>query len=226
MGFHVSKRITGSNHMFKLSRRVLSLSLLAFALLAMTPSDATAQRWLQTTQLLSPIESDGPARALLDTLVQVMERKGDEIEIKRSPDDSAPMPISELREELLDEGFGLTSANNVFIDYRFEIRNRGFQESIETLQFVYRSSGGAEEDIQMMHIDTSEPWVQDIIRNKGTTLTTNEAALRTFSDQLAFARMVQDGQIVEIANQTVREGFEAKKRQLVQKIQRLTYESM
>jgi hypothetical protein len=211
--------------MFKLSRRILSLSLLAFALLAMTPSDATAQRWLQTTQLLSPIETDGPARALLDTLVQVMERK-EEIQIKRSRDDSEPMSLSELREELIDEGFGLTSANNVFIDYRFEIRNRGFEESIESMQFVYRSPGGAEEDIQMMYVDTSKPWVKNILRNKGTTLTTNEAALRTFSDQLAFARMVQDGQIVEIAGETVREGFEAKKRQLVQKIQRLTYESM
>lgn len=191
----------------------------------MGPTDALAQRWLQTSQLLSEITEETPTRALLDTLVQVMERK-EGIKVKRTSD-SEKMSLSELREKLINEqGIGLTSANFVFIDYKFQIQNRGFEEKIQTFQFVYRPPGGSEEDIQMLHLDATEPWVQNVLRNKGTTLVTNEAALRTFSDQLAFARLVQDGKIVEIAGQTVREGFERKKRQLVQKIQRLTYESM
>jgi hypothetical protein len=147
--------------------------------------------------------------------------------VKRTPNAPESYSLSALRDKLINEqGIGLTSANFVFIDYRFEIQNRGFEETIESFQFVYRPPGGTQEDIQMMFLDASEPWVQNILHNKGTTLVTNEAALRTFSDQLSFARTVQDGKIVEIAGQTVREGFERKKRELVQKIQRLTYESM
>lgn len=212
--------------MIKSARTAFLFSLLSFGLLIMGPTDASAQRWVQTSQLLSEITEEKPTRALLDTLVQVMDRK-ENIKVKRTADSQKKISISKLREKLINEqGIGLTSANFVFINYKFQIKNRGFQEIIQSLQFAYRPPGGESEDIQMMHIDASAPWVQNVINNKGTTLVTNEAALKTFSDQLAFARLVQDGKIVEIAGETVREGFERKKRQLVQKIQRLTYESM
>lgn len=195
------------------------------ALLAVSAPDAQAQRWLQTTQLITPIQSDGPTRALLDTLVQVLERK-DGVEVKRTPDGSESFSLSGLRDKLINEaGIGLNSASHIFIDYKFEIENRGFEESIEAFQFVYRAGEG-QEDIQMMYIDATKPWVESVLKNKGTALRTNQAALKTFSDQLAFARMQENGKIVEISGQTVREGFEAKKRNLVQKITRLTYESM
>jgi hypothetical protein len=195
------------------------------ALLSVSTPDAQAQRWLQTTQLITPIQSDGPTRALLDTLVQVLDRK-DGVEVKRTPDDSETFSLSGLRDKLINEaGIGLSSASHIFIDYKFEIENRGFEESIEAFQFVYRAGEG-QEDIQMMYVDATDKWVKSILKNKGTALRTNQAALKTFSDQLAFARMQENGKIVEISNQTVREGFEAKKRNLVQKITRLTYESM
>lgn len=195
------------------------------ALLSVSGPDAQAQRWLQTTQLITPIQTDGPTRALLDTLVRVLDRK-DGVEVKRTPDGSEPLSLSGLRDKLINEaGIGLNSASHVFIDYKFEIENRGFEESIEAFQFVYRPGEG-QEDIQMMYVDATKPWVKSILKNKGTTLRTNQAALKTFSDQLAFARMQESGKIVEISGQTVREGFEAKKRNLVQKITRLTYESM
>lgn len=205
--------------------RITLIFLCTFGVLLSSPPDAQAQRWLQTTQLITPIQNDGPTRALLDTLVQVLERK-DNAQVKRAPDDSETLGLSGLRDKLINEaGIGLSSASHVFIDYKFEIENRGFEESIEAFQFVYRPGEG-QEDIQMMYIDGSEKWVESILKNKGTTLRTNQAALKTFSDQLAFARMQNDGKIVEISGQTVREGFEAKKRNLVKKITRLTYESM
>lgn len=195
------------------------------ALFSLSSPDVQAQRWLQTTQLITPIQTDGPTRALLDTLVQTLDRK-EGVEIKRTPDDSETLSLSGLRDKLINEsGIGLGSASHVFIDYKFEIENRGFEESIEAFQFVYRAGEG-QEDIQMMYVDATEPWVKNVLKNKGTTLRTNQAALKTFSDQLAFARMQENGKIVEISGQTVREGFEAKKRNLVQKITRLTYESM
>jgi len=200
----------------------LVLSGMAFAV----PQEAEAQRWLQTSQLITDVENDGPARALLDTLVQVAERR-DNVEFRRSRDADETMTLSTLRDQLIDgPGIGLTSANKVFIDYRFEIDNQGFQESIQGLQFIFRPATGNEEDVQMMYLDASDPWIRTVLNKKGTTLTTNEVALRTFKDQLAFARIVRNAQIVEIAGDPVREGFEAKKRSLVQKIQRLTYESM
>jgi len=104
------------------------------------------------------------------------------------------------------------------------IENRGFEESIEAFKFIFRQ-GTASEDIQMLYIDAAKPWVRKILRNKGTSLRSNQAALKTFADQLAFARMHDSGKIVEIAGNTVRKGFERKKRKLVQKITRLTYES-
>ena len=208
------------------ARKFVILCLLAFGVAAMSPPEATAQRWLQTSQLIKNVRSDGPARALLDTLVQVIERR-DGVEVRRTSDAPETLTLSELRDELINgPGLGLTSANKVFINYRFEIRNRGFEESIQSFQFLFRPPSGNEEDIQMLYVDASDPWVKGVLQNKGTSLTTNEAALQTFKDQLSFARTVRDAQITEIAGDPVREGFEAKKRNLVQKIQRLTYGSM
>ncbi len=210
----------------KMKNRALSfLALFLVSTLTLMPHEANGQRWLQTSQLFVPIENDTPTRALLDTLVQVIGRR-DSIEIRRSPDASKSFTLSKLRNKLINgPGIGLTSASHVFIDYRFMIENRGFEESIEGFHFVFRAGKG-QEDIPMMYIDADKKWVDEVLRNKGTTLTTNEAALKTFSDQLAFARMEGGGKIVEIAGETVRKGFEAKKRSLVQKIRRLTYESM
>jgi len=187
--------------------------------------DASAQRWLQTSQLAVEM-GDGPSRALLDTLIQVIERS-DSLKVQRSPDSEEKIKISTLRDNLINgPGIGLGSANNVFIDYRFTIENRGgFQESIEAFQFLYRA-GPASEDIKILYLDANEPWVRNLLRNKGTPPDGNEAGLRPFADQLAFARMHKDAKIVEISGEPVREGFETKKRKLVQKITRLTYESM
>jgi len=212
--------------MISLGRKLVILLVVLGGLVIVSPANVQAQRWLQTSQLVTDVDREGPTRALLDSVVSVLERK-DSIRVKRSPDATSKVRISDLKDKLINEqGIGLTSANKVFIDYRFEIRNRGFQEAITAFNFVYRPRGGAQEDIQMLYIDATVPWVAEILRNKGTTLRTNQAALLTFKDQLAFARMVQKGKVVEIADRTVREGFERKKRELVQKIQRLTYEGL
>lgn len=201
-----------------------STYLIALVVLFMGTSDVQAQRWLQTSQLLVEVSSETSTQAFMDSLVQVSERK--DVKVKRR-EGSKDVLISELRDALINEqGIGLTSANYVFIDYRFEIRNRGFVESIESLEFVYRPPGGTSEDVQMMYLDASDPWVKKVLESKGTPLRTNEAGLKLFADQLAFARLQKEGKIVEIAGETVREGFERKKRTLVRKITRLTYESM
>jgi hypothetical protein len=205
-----------------------ALVILVLGAFLASPGEAQAQRWLQTAQLIVPVKSDSPTKALLDTLVQVIERK-DSIKVRRTADSDTQMSISDLRDELISgAGIGLSSANQMFIDYKFMIGNRGYEESFEAFQFLYRPMGQGEADTQMLYIDANSPWVQNVLRNKGTTLRSNQAALKTFTDQLAFARMQgkEGAQVVEIANQAVRSGFERKKRKLVEKITRLTYGSM
>jgi hypothetical protein len=201
---------------------------LFLAALLLTPQQAQAQRWLQTTQVIAPIQSESATRALLDTLINVIERK-DSLMVRRSPEESQQMVVSDLQDQLLDNaGIGLSSANQVFIDYRFAVNRDGFEERITALHFIFRPAGGSEEDIAIMYLDVDrEKWVNEVLQSKGTTLVTNEAALKPFREQLAFARIVRDteAQIVEIGDRKVREGFEAKKRQLVDKITRLTYSS-
>jgi len=214
-----------------LSRTVSTLTggaALLLAALLFVPQQAQAQRWLQTTQVIAPIESESATRALLDTLVNVIERK-DSLMVRRSPQNAEKMSVSALQERLLDEsGLGLSSSNQVFIDYRFAVNRDGFEEEITSLHFIFRPAGGNDEDINVMYINVKrDAWVEDVLNQKGTTLVTNEAALKPFREQLAFARVVRDteAQIVEIGNRKVREGFEMKKRQLVDKITRLTYSS-
>lgn len=215
-------------NIFSARLRLLStLFLLGLFVFSLSPQRAEAQRWLQTARIITPIE-EGPVRALLDTLINHMEQK-EGLKVLRSSDHQTPIRVSELRDKLLDEeGIGLRSATHVFIDYRFQMANKGFEEFIDSLYFIFRA-GPEEEDIPIMYIDTTQDWAKELIQNKGTTPTTNEAlsALRPFREQLAFARIARrddNTQIVEIAGQTVRDGYERKKRQLVQKVQQLTYE--
>lgn len=209
-------------------RQVSVVFLVGLLALSLTPKKAEAQRWLQTARIITPIE-DGSVRALLDTLVNTLERNND-IKVLRSSDHQKPISVSKLRNKLLDEeGIGLSSATHVFIDYRFQMANKGFEEYIDSLFFIFRG-GADEEDIPIMYIDTTEEWAKTLIEDKGTTPPTNVApsALRPFREQLAFARIARRDsttQIVEKAGRTVREGYEEKKHQLVQKVQQLTYEA-
>jgi hypothetical protein len=217
-------RFIHPSYAWKRAGGIATLAVVLF--LFIMPRDAQAQRWLQTTQVIAPVEMDMPTQALLDTLVNTIDRS-DSLMIKRSPESATRIPVSELENSLLNEGIGLTSANNVFIDYRFEVNRDGFEEKITELFFIFRPPGTGEEDIPIMYLSAKDDWVRDVLRNKGTTLVTNEAALRPFGDQIAFAKIVRqrDARIVEIGDRTVRDGFDAKKRQLVDKITRLTYSS-
>lgn len=199
--------------------------LLLAALLFVYPQGAQGQIWLQTARVITPIEN-GPPRAFLDTLVNVMERKN--VTVKRSPDAKKEVTISELRNTLIDEeGIGLASANHAFIDYRFTIDNgSNFEQDFTRIHFVFRP-GPQQSDISVMYIDAQQPWVEKIIRQKGTSLQTNEAALIPFHRHLGFANISKQekSQVVEIGGETVREKFDERKEALIRKVERLMYES-
>ena len=138
------------------------------------------------------------------------------------------MTLSSLRNTLIsEEGIGLGSANYAFIGYRFSIDNGSqFEQEITTLRFVFRP-GPNQNDVSMMYLDAQEPWVNQVIQQKGTSLRSNQAALIPFRRHLDFAQIArqEQSQVVEMGGETVREGFDERKEALIRKVERLTYES-
>jgi hypothetical protein len=207
-------------------RRAAALvGVLFAACLALGPQTADAQLWLQTSRVVTPVEQ-GPVRVFLDTLVTVMERR--DRTVKRTPDASERMTVSELRTTLIDErGIGIASANHAVIEYRFTIDDGSdFQQEVAAIRFVFRP-GPNQADVPVFYLDARSGWVDTLLRNKGTDLRTNEAALIPFHRHLGFAQIARqkETEIVEIGGQTVRDGFDERKEALIRKVERLTYES-
>ena len=206
-------------------RSIGMLSLVCASILLFVPQDANGQLWLQTSRVVTPVEQ-GPVRVLLDSLVNVMERR--ELSVRRSPADDSSMSVSKLRSTLINEkGIGIGSANHAFIDYRFTIDNGSdFQQEVASIRFVFRP-GPNQTDVPVLYLDARDGWVDTFLQNKGTDLKTNEAALIPFHRHLGFAQIARQKktEIVEIGGQTVRKGFDQKKEALIRKVERLTYES-
>jgi len=206
-------------------RRLGRLGAILAALLVVVPQSASGQVWLQTARVVTPVEQ-GPVRVMLDSLVSVMERRG--IEGRRSPDQEAMRTVTELRNELIEEEqIGLNGANHAFIDYRFSIGSgTSFQQQISAIHFVFRP-GPDQADVPILYLNVRQPWVDQFLRNKGTTLSTNEAAFIPFHRHLGFAQIARPDktQVVEIGGRTVREGFQKEKEDLIRKVERLTYET-
>jgi hypothetical protein len=206
-------------------RSIGMLSLVCASVLLFAPQDANGQLWLQTSRVVTPVEQ-GPARVLLDSLVNTMERR--ELTVRRSPETDSSMTISTLRSTLInEEGIGIGSANHAFIDYRFTIDNGStFRQEVASIRFVFRP-GPDQTDVPVLYLDARSGWVDTFLHNKGTDLKTNEAALIPFHRHLGFAQIARQKktEIVEIGGQTVRKGFDQKKEALIRKVERLTYES-
>jgi len=196
------------------------------------PEEAPAQRWLQTAELEVPVHELGAYQRgpLLDTLTQVLSRR-DSLTVRRSPLQEARLGVDELKKRLRDRpGIEIDSASHMRITYRFEVHNRHFEETIESIFFLYRSRRG-QNVIPILYGERREPWMREILQNEGWltgrhTNTTVDMEYLSFADMMAFARIHADGRILKIAGEDVRDGSEKKKRQLTRKILRLTYESM
>lgn len=189
--------------------------------------EARGQLWLQTARVVTPVQ-DGPVQAFLDTAVAVAERR-DEIELRRAPSQDETFSVSDLQNRLIDDaGIGIGSANRVFLGYRFFLDSGGeFQEEITNAHFVFRP-GPNQNDIPVMYLDAEDEWAREVINKKGTSLLTNEAAMIPFRRHFRFSELAreEETQIVEVAGQTVREGFDERKEALLQKVQRLMYEGL
>ncbi len=150
--------------------------------------DAAAQsRWLQTVQVIAPVEGQDITAALLDSLIDVSDRR--HVAIQRSPEDSTKHTIVALEDRLFDDGLDFSSANKVFITYRFEANQRRFKADILDLYFIYRPEEFEDADIPIAYFDASNPIIRNILVGKGTRLETNEAVFEPFWDKLQFYQL-------------------------------------
>jgi hypothetical protein len=196
------------------------------------------ERWRQTVKVRFPVKSPTAGwntthRALLDTLANVLARR-DTVMVRQSPD-ASEQPFSELKDRVVDSvSVGVygrrhhTEATHVRVDYIFRItKSGGFEDEIQAIHFLHWS-GPKQAFAPHLSLEAQQPWIQDVLENKGLDDGTCQVAPIPFRDTLTFPRLVGeggDGTIVQISGHDVRDGYEQEKRQLIKKITRLTYET-
>jgi hypothetical protein len=182
-----------------------------------------AQAWTRTARVVAPIES-GPLQTFLDRLVRAEERAA--VPVRRSPDDTTTMPLSVLRDTLRRAyGLDVTSATRVTAGYRFSIDGMsGFEWKLTELQFFYGGDATASE-VSFLVIDPQDEWAQTMLREEGLSLPSNPDEFRPFRDYFGFLFLTQleDADIIEIGGQPMPEGFDVRKRVLIQQVNRFAF---
>ncbi len=168
----------------------------------MGPEAAAQSRWKQTVQLVTPIHSGELGAALVDTLVAVLHRN--EIMVRRSLEDETLYTALELEDLLLDEGFDITSANQVFLTFLYEADPRTFSQEITQMNFIYRSEEYEEADIPIMVVNADHPAIRNMLTSNGTRLASNEAVFEPFWDQLRLHKL-EDGMVVQVGDRVIRD---------------------
>lgn len=177
---------------------------LLVALLFLVGAAGTAHaqtRWLQTVQVIAPVDDFNVAGVFRDSLMQAVQRG--QITLRREPD-GQEMGFRALEDELFSEGLDYTSANQVFVTYKLEASQRGFQSQIQDIYFIYRPEGFEDVDLPILHVDGRDPAVRRVIVSGGTQMFENEAAFEPFYDQLSFHQL-EDATVVAIGGRVIRD---------------------
>ena len=182
---------------------------------------STAQVWVRTARVSAPVTPEG-VHSLLDTLARVKS-----LPVRQSPTDSETMPISALRDTVLSaHGLDITDANRVLVGYRFSVQGmEGFKWTLTDLHFSYGGSPTTD-NIPLLYLDPQTERVQSMLRSPGPFSASEFGdAPSSFREYLGMVNLLQLGgaEIVEIGGQSVTEGFDVRKRVLIQKVYRLTY---
>lgn len=197
------------------------LPLLALGASLLVPEAAHAQaRWLQTVQVIAPVDEYGVTGAFRDSLTQAVRRGA---AARREPDGSA-LSYRALEDALFRDGLDFSSANRVFITYRLEASQRGFRSEIEDVYFIYRPEGYDDVDLPVFYVRGDEPAVRRMIVSGGTQMFANEAAFEPFYDQLLFHKL-EDSAVVAVGGRVIRdpERAEAERERLLATVRRFTY---
>jgi hypothetical protein len=199
--------------------RLLSLFLAGSLLLplSLTPFSAHAQEWRQEIQLITTIGFGDPMHLFVDSLASALDRNPDRL-VRRSVEDRAAIPYGELRDALYAEGVDLRSASHAFIRYRFELDELGvgIVETVEDIYFIFRLDESVS-DLPILHVDTSDPVVSQLLLNRGVSSTLNMAAVTTFRQTMAFP-IITDREktaVVEIGRRPLRDEMTPEQRNLL-----------
>lgn len=207
--------------------RLAGVLLIAVGLLASggfaTP--ATAQQWEQTARVMADVERGQAPSAFLDSLTRHL-RHRDTMAVRRSPDDVSPMTKEALVDSLLDEGFGLQSANRMVIEYEFEIVDNELIERIQNLYFFYRPVGPTESDIPILYVNAEREVVADLLRTSGIADERNLELVHAFTDELSFPSLSlnENATIIGVGGETIRGRSDQRRRVLVRQLKAFIYD--
>lgn len=200
------------------------LAALSLVVLLMLVSESVGQtEWQRTVQVITPVEDGKVARPLLDSAAAVVGSQN--IPVQRSPQ-SDPTALQSIREEISEEGLALTSATHVFVTYRFRLSSGNLQREILNLYYIYRPTAQQEEDIPILYLDLSkENLYEELLVERGTTLSSNEAAFLPFGQQIGFHALRDVMTVVQVGDQIIRDPERAasEKKKLLGTLQNLAY---
>jgi hypothetical protein len=206
-----------------LSPRLAALSLVL--LLLPTAESAGQAEWQRTVEVIVPVEEELVTRPLTDSIVAMIEAQA--LSPKRTPQSDTTATLEEIEAALSGEGLALTSATHVFITYRFTQKSSRLRRDILDLHFIYRPSAEQGEDIPILYLDLSKNNLhQRLLVEKGTPVRINEAAFRSFEDQVRFSELQEEATVVRVGDRVLRDAEKAAtaKQQILRTIQNLTYE--
>ena len=206
-----------------LSPRLAALSLVL--LLVPTAESAGQAEWQRTVEVIVPVEEELVTRPLTDSIVAMIEAQA--LSPKRTPQSDTTATLEEIEAALSGEGLALTSATHVFITYRFTQKSSRLRRDILDLHFIYRPSAEQGEDIPILYLDLSKNNLhQRLLVEKGTPVRINEAAFRSFEDQVRFSELQEEATVVQVGDRVLRDAEKAAtaKQQILRTIQNLTYD--
>ena len=202
------------------------LAALGLALLLVPTAESAGQaEWQRTVEVILPVEEGLVTRPLADSVVAMAEAQA--LTPRRAPDTDTSATLEEIRAALSGKGLALTSATHVFITYRFRQRSSRLRREILDLHFIYRPSAEQGEDIPLLHVDLSENNLhQRLLAERGTPVRINEAAFRSFKEQLRLTELEEEATVVRLGSRVLRDAEKAAsaKRRILRTIQELTYE--
>ena len=204
-------------------RRLCGVVLTLFVVCGIRPSVVQAQtRWLQNVELIAPVHDEHVTRALLDTLSYVIQDY--DLVLKRSPEDADTLSYTALENALWDKGLDFTSATHLFIGYRLQANQRRFTSEITHLFFIFRPLEVDGIDEPIFFLDATQPVIQRVLNNSGTSSRVNEAAIIPFREQLTFHKL-PESLVVSIGGRVIRDETEAaaEKKRLLATIRRFVF---
>ncbi len=210
-------------HLSSLTALARRWSVMLVVLASLAPGLVQAQtRWLQNVELITPVREQLVTRALLDTLSDVILRY--DVVLKRSPEDADTLSYNALESELWTKGLDFTSATHLFVGYRLEANQRRFNAVITHLYFIYRPPEIVGIDEPIFYLDATQPMIQHVLNNSGTSSRFNEAAIIPFREQLTFHKL-PESLLVSISGRAIRDSTEAvsEKNRLLATIRRFVF---